>query len=86
MHNTFRTAFFVCAASAGAGLVCAQRVAEGGIETSYGAGEGPRRESKSDFAALLQRPNATGTFSIPGPGVGNPTDPNISGDWSWSSK
>ncbi|POS70541.1 hypothetical protein DHEL01_v211066 [Diaporthe helianthi] len=85
MHRNFRAAFLVCAAAAGAGLVCAQDVAEGGIALLYGTPEkGPRGESISEFEALLQKPNATGTFGSPGPEVEHATDSNISGDWSWS--
>lgn len=86
MHRNLRTTLEVCAAAAGlAFLADAQKVAEGGIATIQGTHDkGPWSEPKSDFDAILRSPNATGQFDVPGFDI--PTDSNITGGWSWSSK
>lgn len=86
MHITLPKTLEVCAVAAGlAFLADAQEVAEGGIATIHGTDDkGPWSEPKSDFDTILQSPNATGQFDVPGFDI--PTASNISGGWSWSGK
>lgn len=90
MHINLRKILFSYVAAAGTGLWLAeaQKVVEGGIAALYGTSKrGPWQEEVSDFDNLLQRPNATGNFPIPGPNVSsNSTAFGTSEGWSWSSK
>lgn len=90
MNKSLRKILFSCLAAAGTGLWLAeaQEVAEGGIKALYGTSDqGPWHEAKSDFDALLQSPNATGNFPVPGPSISpTATASDTSDGWSWSSK
>lgn len=90
MQKILQKILFSCVAAASTGqwLAEAQEVAEGGIKALYGTShKGPWREAKSGFDALLQTPNATGNFPVPGPSISSTaTASDTSDGWSWSSK